>query len=156
LRPKKTGTLTRNELTVAACSALPGFDEAALDSADAGADTLDAAIRAASKPGNLPRLQRVTFTPFDPVRKMSEAAVVDAQGNSTRIVKGPFAAMAIANRSPAVATMVEVLQAFRVLRRRGRNGPHTPHCRGDGDQRSAAQRFGGACHTIDGTGNTYN
>ena len=53
----KTGTLTRNELAVTACRALPGFDEAqilamaALASSDGGADPLDAAIRAASPAG---------------------------------------------------------------------------------------------------------
>jgi H+-transporting ATPase len=72
----KTGTLTRNELTVTACHALPGFEEgqilamAALASSDGGADPLDAAIRAASRPADLARWKLVTFTPFDPTRKM--------------------------------------------------------------------------------------
>jgi H+-transporting ATPase len=73
----KTGTLTRNELAVTACHALPGFDEAqilalaALASSDGGADPLDAAIRAASKPASVAGWKLVTFTPFDPARKMS-------------------------------------------------------------------------------------
>src|ERR1700690_3922507 len=50
----KTGTLTRNELAVAATRAMPGFDEgqvlalAALASADGGQDPVDAAVRAAA------------------------------------------------------------------------------------------------------------
>ena len=50
----KTGTLTRNELAVAAIHAMPGFDEArvlalaALASADGGQDPVDAAVRAAA------------------------------------------------------------------------------------------------------------
>ena len=120
----KTGTLTRNELAVTACRALPGFDEAqilamaALASADGGADTLDAAIRAASKPANVARWKLVTFTPFDPTRKMSEAAAIDAEGHPMRIVKGAFEVVAaIAEPAPPAAAIVEELQAkgFRVL-----------------------------------------
>ena len=50
----KTGTLTRNELTVTAVHAMPGFDEshvlgfAALASSDGGQDPVDAAIRSAA------------------------------------------------------------------------------------------------------------
>ena len=120
----KTGTLTRNELAVTACHALPGFDEgqilamAALASSDGGTDSLDAAIRAASHPANVARWKLVTFTPFDPTRKISEAAAIDAKGNPMRIVKGAFAVVAaIAESSPPAAAIVEELQAkgFRVL-----------------------------------------
>ena len=120
----KTGTLTRNELAVTACHALPGFDEAqtlamaALASSDGGPDPLDAAIRAASQPANVARWKLVTFTPFDPRRKMSEASTIDAKGNPMRIVKGAFAVVAaIAESSPPAAAMVEELQAkgFRVI-----------------------------------------
>ncbi len=122
----KTGTLTRNELAVTACRALPGFDEsqilalAALASSDGGADPLDAAIRAASasKPANGANGKLVTFTAFDPTRKMSEAAAIDPDGKSMRIVKGAFAVVAaISQPSPAAAAIVDELQAkgFRVL-----------------------------------------
>jgi H+-transporting ATPase len=120
----KTGTLTRNELAVTACRVLPGFDPAqvlamaALASSDGGADPLDAAIRAASKSALPAPWKLVAFTPFDPARKMSEAAAIDAQGKRTRIVKGALSAVAaIAEPSPAAAAMVEELQAkgFRVL-----------------------------------------
>jgi H+-transporting ATPase len=120
----KTGTLTRNELAVTACHALPGFDEAqilamaTLASSDGGADPLDAAIRAASQPANVTRWKLVTFTPFDPTRKISEASAIDAEGKPMRIVKGAFAVVAaIAESSPPAAAMVEELQAkgFRVL-----------------------------------------
>ena len=120
----KTGTLTRNELAVTACRALPGFDEAqvlamaSLASSDGGADPLDAAIRAASKPADLARWKLVAFTPFDPARKMSEAAAANPDGAPVRIVKGAFAVVAaIAETSAPAAAMVEALQAkgFRVL-----------------------------------------
>jgi H+-transporting ATPase len=120
----KTGTLTRNELAVTACRALPGADAAqilamaALASSDGGADPLDAAIRAAAPPAHVAAWKLVSFTPFDPTRKMSEATAIDADGNRMRIVKGALAAVAaIAEPSPAAAAMVEDLQAkgFRVL-----------------------------------------
>jgi H+-transporting ATPase len=120
----KTGTLTRNELAVTACHALPGFAEAqilalaTLASSDGGADSLDAAIRKASQPVDVAHWKLATFTPFDPARKMSEAAVTDADGKPMRIVKGALAVVApIAEQSPPAAKIVEALQAkgFRVL-----------------------------------------
>jgi H+-transporting ATPase len=95
----KTGTLTRNELAVAAIKAMPGFDRdhvlalAALASAEGGQDPLDAAVRAAAallkRDCGLPKVTK--FVPFDPATKMSEAAAVDADGEALRIVKGAFA-----------------------------------------------------------------
>ena len=76
----KTGTLTRNELTVTAIRAQPGFDEArvlmlaALASSDGGQDPVDAAIRSAyAKKGLAPLPKLTKFVPFDPATKMSEA-----------------------------------------------------------------------------------
>ena len=95
----KTGTLTRNELAVAAIRAMPGFDEArvlalaALASADGGQDPVDAAVRAAAalrQTGiDLPEVTK--FVPFDPATKMSEAWTLDHDGKTLRIVKGAFA-----------------------------------------------------------------
>ena len=122
----KTGTLTRNELTVTAVHALPGFDEshvlalAALASSDGGQDPVDAAIRAAAgaqaPSPTLPKL--VKFVPFDPATKMSEATAADPGGAAVRVVKGAFAAVAgLAQPSPSVATAANELEAkgFRVL-----------------------------------------
>lgn len=120
----KTGTLTRNELAVADCRALPGFDAtqilmlAALASSEGGGDPLDAAIRAASTRSNISDWKLIKFTPFDPTRKMSEAATVDPAGRSTRIVKGAVSVIApLAETSPAAEAMAEELQnrGFRVL-----------------------------------------
>jgi H+-transporting ATPase len=121
----KTGTLTRNELTVASTRPLPGFDEAqvlalaALASSDGGQDPVDAAIRAAAGANNaadLPKL--VKFTPFDPATKMSEASATDSAGNLQRIVKGAFAVVvSLAQSSPTAAAAASELegQGFRVL-----------------------------------------
>jgi H+-transporting ATPase len=105
----KTGTLTRNELAVAAIHAMPGFDEdqvlalAALASADGGQDPVDAAVRAAAtlhKTGT--SVLKVTkFVPFDPAVKMSEARAIDHDGEALRIVKGAFAVVhGISQSSP--------------------------------------------------------
>src|ERR1035438_6385638 len=96
----KTGTLTRNELSVTSVRPLPGFDEAhvlglaALASSEGGKDSVDQAIRSAAshKPASdLPKL--ATFVPFDPGKKTSEATATDAKGESKRIVKGAFTAV---------------------------------------------------------------
>ena len=97
----KTGTLTRNELAVTSVRSLPGFEPAnvlglaALASSDGGQDPVDAAIRAASartKTAALPVL--VTFVPFDPALKRSEATVRDAHGASLHVVKGAYSVIA--------------------------------------------------------------
>jgi len=120
----KTGTLTCNKLAVTACRALPGFEEgqvramAALASSDGGADSLDAAIRAASKPEDGAQWTLVSFTPFDPARKMAEAIATKAGGGKLRIVKGAYPVVAaLCQASLPAAAIVDELQAkgFRVL-----------------------------------------
>jgi H+-transporting ATPase len=121
----KTGTLTRNELTVTSVRPLPGFDEAhvlgmaALASSEGGQDPVDAAIRLAAshKPASaLPRL--AAFVPFDPVKKISEASATDPKAGSERIIKGAFSAVVtLSVPSPTAAAIVDELekQGFRVL-----------------------------------------
>ncbi|HUY38796.1 MAG TPA: HAD-IC family P-type ATPase [Candidatus Binataceae bacterium] len=121
----KTGTLTRNELKVTAIRPMPGFDEpqvlamAALASAEGGQDPVDAAIRAAAVHTPVPApLKSVSFIPFDPATKRSEATAIDAKGVTLRVVKGAFAAVAsLAVASPASAQAAQELEAkgFRVL-----------------------------------------
>jgi len=121
----KTGTLTRNELSVTSVKPLPGFDEshvlgmAALASSEGGDDSVDTAIRAASKEkpaADLPKL--IAFVPFDPAKKTSEATATDAKGGVERIVKGAFTAVAsLTAPSPTAAGLADELekQGFRVL-----------------------------------------
>ncbi|HWB31859.1 MAG TPA: HAD-IC family P-type ATPase [Acidobacteriaceae bacterium] len=121
----KTGTLTRNELSVTSIRPMPGFDAAhvlglaALASSDGGQDSVDVAIRSASskKPvSDLPKLTK--FVPFDPAKKTSEATATDAKGGEQRIVKGAFtAAVGLTAPSPAAAGIADELekQGFRVL-----------------------------------------
>ena len=121
----KTGTLTRNELKVTAVRPMPGFDEAhvlglaTLASSDGGQDPVDGAIRAAAAQhavSDLPTLHK--FLPFDPGKKMSEAAAVDSNHAAVRIVKGAFAAVTGLTPSvPDALTAANQLEAqgFRVL-----------------------------------------
>jgi len=121
----KTGTLTRNELTVTSVQALPGFDEArvlglaALASSDGGQDSVDAAIRTAAshKPAaDLPKLNK--FVPFDPAKKISEATAMGVDGGQQRIVKGAFASIAaLSTPSPSADGIANGLekQGSRVL-----------------------------------------
>ncbi len=115
----KTGTLTRNELAVAAIHAMPGFDEdgvmilAALASAEGGQDPVDAAVRAAAAlcDKNASLLKITKFVPFDPAIKMSEAHAVDHGGKVLRIVKGAFAVVhGISQSSPEAELIANKLE----------------------------------------------
>ena len=121
----KTGTLTRNQLSVTTVQPMPGFDEshiltmAALASSDGGQDPVDAAIRSAAAQkvsANPPKLSH--FKPFDPATKMSEATATNSSLGTLRIVKGAFAVVvAIAAPSPTAAVAATELEGkgFRVL-----------------------------------------
>lgn len=121
----KTGTLTRNELSIMAVRPLLGLDEAhvlglaALASSDGGQDPVDSAIRAvASRQPTTdgPRLKG--FVPFDPALKRSEATATQADGGMVRIVKGAFTVVeALCRPSPQASSAVDKLQAkgLRVL-----------------------------------------
>jgi len=124
----KTGTLTRNALTVTSVRPMPGFDAAhvlalaALASSDGGQDPVDAAIHAAAGKPVSDHPKMIKFVPFDPATKMAEATATDpaggAPGATQRIVKGAFTAIiGLAQPSPtATATANELeKQGFRVL-----------------------------------------
>jgi len=107
----KTGTLTRNELTVTAVRAMPGCSAAqvlalaALASSDGGQDPVDQGIRAADKAQTAPdRPRLIKFVPFDPEAKMSEATVADPGGAIRRVVKGAFAVVGALTPPSASAT----------------------------------------------------
>jgi H+-transporting ATPase len=113
----RTGTLTRNALDIAEVAPMPDYDRegvlslAALASSQADEDPIDSAIRRAvpitPQHGVAMRLKRLV--PFDPDTKMSEALVVDRQGNKVRIIKGAFQAVAGAAEFPAVARGVATI-----------------------------------------------
>jgi len=122
----KTGTLTRNELTVAAVRPMSGLNAAqvlslaALASSEGGQDPVDAAIRdaAAEGEGADPKLKLVKFIPFDPATKMAEARVSYSGGEEQRILKGAYSVVsALAQPLPAAAKVADELekQGFRLL-----------------------------------------
>jgi H+-transporting ATPase len=121
----KTGTLTRNELSVTSVRPMPGFDEAhvlglaAMASSEGGQDPVDQAIRAAASHQPAPDLPKLSkFVPFDSAQKTSEAAVTDQKGSAERIIKGAFTAVvALTAPSPAASAIADELekQGFRVL-----------------------------------------
>jgi H+-transporting ATPase len=93
----KTGTLTKNQLSVDSVQPLDGYDEAhvltyaALASDQGGQDPVDPAIRdAGSKHGMQTRPTLEQFTAFDPAKRLSEATVTVGEGKSVRVVKGAF------------------------------------------------------------------
>jgi H+-transporting ATPase len=120
----KTGTLTKNALTVSSVHPMQGLDNArlltlaALASSDGGQDPVDGAIRAAAgqAAADAPRL--VKFVPFDPAVKMSEATVTGAAGAVERVVKGAFSVVsALAQQETGADDAAGKLQGqgFRVL-----------------------------------------
>jgi len=121
----KTGTLTRNELTVTAVRPAPGFDEAgllglaAIASAEGGQDPVDAAIRSAASSKGAKLLKLIKFIPFDPANKTSEATAADPSGGgATRVVKGAYAAViGLAPPLPELSAAATELEAdgFRLL-----------------------------------------
>jgi H+-transporting ATPase len=121
----KTSTLTRNELTVTTIRPSPGFNEnqvlglAVLASSDGSRDPVDAAIvTAAARTPFSDLWKRISFVPFDPATKMSEATAVDPSGVHQRIVKGAFVVVVDLTRpEPAIVTAASALEAqgFRVL-----------------------------------------
>jgi H+-transporting ATPase len=97
----KTGTITRNELSVIGLHAAAPYDErellrlAALASDEATQDPIDLALLAAARARGLAvdDVPRLEFIPFDPATKRSQALVRE-HGTDLRIVKGTPAAVA--------------------------------------------------------------
>ena len=91
----KTGTLTKNELTLGVPILFASTDPqdcilaAALASKLEDRDAIDTAVIAALRHQTVLRTFKVTkFIPFDPVTKRTEAVVVDSSGRSLVVAKG--------------------------------------------------------------------
>ncbi len=90
----KTGTLTKNQLAIGKPIAFEAADEAevilyaALASRTEGGDTIDEAVLVGvHDPGILKRYQVTRFSPFDPIRKRTEAEVA-LDGKTFKVAKG--------------------------------------------------------------------
>jgi H+-transporting ATPase len=121
----KTGTLTRNKLSVDSVQPMSVYDEAhvltyaTLASDEGGQDPVDGAIREMGLQHGMkspPALAQ--FIPFDPTKKLSEATITDGDGKSVRIVKGAFdTVIALAKPSASGSATVKELEGrgLRVL-----------------------------------------
>ncbi len=110
----KTGTITKNELTVGDVKTLDGFTVAdvlllaTLASREEDQDPIDDTIIAKAKsmegfPAQAAGSKVTAFKPFDPVSKRTEAEVADANGKSFRVSKGaPQAILALLKTSEGV------------------------------------------------------
>lgn len=120
----KTGTLTNDEITVAAVRPIAqGWSEAdvlayaAFASSADGRDPVDAAVcRAASNESAHRALPNAkSFTPFDPATKRAETRAVDAAGNEITVRKGAPEAFGALDAS-ATAVLDELSKSgYRVL-----------------------------------------
>jgi H+-transporting ATPase len=121
----KTGTITKNELTVAEVQPFPGFTEkqvllyASLASREEDGDPIDAAILARAKPAlegeaALEAYKVLKYKPFDPVIKRTEAVVEDAETNRFKVSKGaPQVILELVADKEAVADRVQAgVEAF--------------------------------------------
>lgn len=113
----KTGTLTCNTLSVTTVRPMPDFTEgrvlalAALASSEGGQDPVDRAVRSAAPATGTDRPTLISFTPFDPASKMSEAIASDSSGVRLRIVKGAFATIAtLCQPTPDAADIAQALE----------------------------------------------
>jgi H+-transporting ATPase len=119
----KTGTLTKNELTLGDPVLFGGADAAATVHAAAltcemeAPDALDAAILKGAGNDPLAGAKIVSFTPFDPVRKRAEAQV-EENGKRCRVAKGaPQAILALVGADDALTGRAN--KAMEDLARRG-------------------------------------
>ena len=120
----KTGTLTRDALSVTHVEPMQGFDAAhvlalaATASSDGGQDPVDQAIRAAAARQPMADAPRcILFTAFDPATKLSRATFAGPGGAQQQACKGAVSALiALAPSAPAEAAAQSLeAQGFRVL-----------------------------------------
>ena len=112
----KTGTITLNQLAVTAVSPLEQASEndvlfaGALASQESNQDPIDRAFLAAAKEhkvfDNVPKVSPVSFTPFDPNNRKTEA-VVEQNGQRLHVMKGAVRTIAEACgfQAPAIAEL---------------------------------------------------
>jgi len=121
----KTGTLTKNELTLGdpLCVGGASPDEiilaGALASRAENKDTIDLAVLGGVRDrSELESYQVTRFQPFDPVHKRTEATVTDKEGRTFKVTKGaPQVILALAKNADEVES--EVDKAIDEFARRG-------------------------------------
>jgi H+-transporting ATPase len=121
----KTGTITKNELSVADVRTFNGFKNndvllfGTLASREEDNDPIDNAIIIKAKTieavaKSLGSYKATEFKPFDPIVKRTEVTIKDAEGNDFKVAKGaPQVILSLATNGKALATEVtENVNAF--------------------------------------------
>jgi H+-transporting ATPase len=121
----KTGTITKNELAVAEVKSFDNFTEndvivfGALASREEDRDPIDTAVIGEAKASKdtldaVGHYKVVSFKPFDPVSKRTEAVVEDNMGKSCKISKGaPQVILALSAAKDIISSKVnELIEAF--------------------------------------------
>jgi H+-transporting ATPase len=115
----KTGTITKNELTIGKVKTLGDFTDnnvmlfGTLASREEDQDPIDNAIIDKTKTieeiaKTLPSYQLVKFKPFDPVSKRTEAEIKDAHGNNFKVAKGaPQVILSLAANKDKIADKID-------------------------------------------------
>jgi H+-transporting ATPase len=121
----KTGTITKNDLTVGDVKPFNGFKDedvllmGTLASSQEGSDVIDNAIVTHAKTSAkiaeaLSRYKSVAFKPFDPVSKKTEVKIEDLDGNNFQVAKGaPQVILSLAADRDSISSEIEeVVDAF--------------------------------------------
>ena len=121
----KTGTLTKNDLTVGEIKPLNGFAEAdvllvgSLACREEGNDAIDNAIISHTRKigkitEDLSGYKSLDFKPFDPVSKRTEARIEDPDGGSFQAAKGaPQVILSLVSDRGAISSEIdEIVDAF--------------------------------------------
>ncbi len=115
----KTGTITKNELTIADVKPLNGFKEndvmlfGTLASREEDQDPIDNSIIVKTKAQEsiskiLDQYKVAEFKPFDPVVKRTEATIEDAEGKSFKVAKGaPQVILSLATNKDDIAPEID-------------------------------------------------
>ena len=110
----KTGTLTQNRLTLGKAAIFAGASiqavvlAAALASKEEDRDAIDMAVtEGLEDPSVLNEYKQEAFVPFDPVRKRTEAVIIDKEKKRFKVAKGaPQVILDLCNPSPVLAQKV--------------------------------------------------
>ncbi len=121
----KTGTITKNDLTVGTVKPLDDFKDVdvlligTLASSEEGSDVIDNAIITHAKESgtiaqDLSGYKSVGFKPFDPVSKKTEAEIEDSKGNRFKVAKGaPQVILSLAADKDTISSEIdETVNAF--------------------------------------------
>ena len=121
----KTGTLTKNDLTIGDVRPLNGFEDAdvllvgSLACREEGNDAIDNAIishtrKIAKITEDLSGYKSLDFKPFDPVSKRTEARIEDPDGGSFQAAKGaPQVILSLVSDRGAISSEIdEIVDAF--------------------------------------------